>query len=152
MTKLSFILRIVLIVLMAVSGIFIILFYFGSAVQGTEGTEFYEPTITEGMLKWTYILFFVAIAAAVGFPLAYSINNPESAKKTGLAILFLGVVVLVAYLLADNTVLTIPGYKGEDNVPQTLKWAGTGLLTMYLLLGIAILTIIGTEVAKIIKR
>lgn len=152
MTKLSLILRIVLIVLMAITGIFIILFYFGGAVEGTEGTEFYEPSVTEGMLKWTYALFFIALAGAIGFPASYILKNPETAKKTLISVLFIGVVVLIAYLLADDTVLNMPGYKGEDNVPDKLQWAGTGLITTYLLFGIALLSIIGSEVLKIVRK
>lgn len=152
MTKLSLILRIVLIALMAITGIFIILFYFGGVVEGTEGTASYEPTVTEGMLKWTYALFFIALAGAIGFPASYILKNPETAKKTLMSVLFIGVIVLIAYLLADDTVLNMPGYKGEDNVPDKLQWAGTGLITTYLLLGIALLSIIGSEVLKIVRK
>jgi len=152
MSKISLILRVTLIVLMAISGVFILIFYFGSAVEGTEGTEFYEPTITEGMIKWTYVLFFVAVATAIGFPIVQLIKNPQAAKKTLISVLVLAGVGVIAYLLADDAVLTIPGYNGGDNVPETLKWAGTGLITVYLLLGAALVSIIGSEVSKLFKK
>lgn len=153
MSKLALVLRISLIVLMAISGIFILIFYFGAAVPGTEGTEFYEPKITEGMLQWTYVLFFIAAAAAIGFPIAYIVAHPETAKKTLLSIAAIVVVGAIAYLIADDSILTLAGnYDGADNVPSTLKWVGTGLVGTYLLLAIAVGAIIVTSVAKLVKK
>jgi hypothetical protein len=153
MSKLALILRISLAVLMAISVIFVFIFYFGNAVPGTEGTEFYEPLITEGMLRWTYILLFMAVAAAIGFPLAYIISHPETAKKTLVSVAVLAVVGLIAYLLADDTVLTLAdSYDGSDNVPNTLRWVGTGIISTYLLLAVAIGAIVVTSVTKLIKR
>jgi hypothetical protein len=72
-----------------------------------------------------------------------------------MALLVLGagaVLVLLAALLADNTVLDLPHYKGKDNIPRTLFWTGTGLIVAYSLVGIAVIAIIYSEVAKFFKK
>ena len=41
---------------------------------------------------------------------------------------------VIAALMADNTVLDLPHYKGSDNVPRTLFWTDVGLYVAYFLL------------------
>ena len=43
-------------VLMALTLVFAILFYFGGVVEGTEGTRYEEPLITNSFILFTYIL------------------------------------------------------------------------------------------------
>ena len=54
------------------------------------------------------------------------------------------------YYIID-TILKIPAYSGTDNVPSVLKKVGTGLISMYILLGLAVLTIVYTEISKYFK-
>jgi hypothetical protein len=53
--------------------------------------------------------------------------------------------------MADDSVLNLPHYTGSDNVPATLKMVDTGLFTAYLLLGLAFVAIIFSEVSKAFK-
>ncbi|MCK7540205.1 MAG: hypothetical protein MZV63_59565 [Marinilabiliales bacterium] len=48
------------------------------------------------------------------------------------------VLVGLAALLADNTVLDLPHYKGGDNVPRTLFWTDIGLFVAYFLLAASV--------------
>lgn len=147
--KFNLFLRIGLIVLMAISAVFILLFYFGNAIG--EGPT-YEPLITENMLFWTYTLFFIAVAVALGFPIAYIIKHPETAKKTLISLGVIAGVVFLGFLMADDTVLNIQGYDGADNVPATLKWVGTLINTTYILLFGAIGLTIAFGVSKLFKK
>ncbi|MFW6226476.1 MAG: hypothetical protein ACOC31_00065 [Bacteroidota bacterium] len=149
--SLSRVLSILLYILMAVSAVLVALFYFGGVVEGTEGTNLEEPVITNTILNWSYGLLIFAAIIAIIFPIVYLIMNPKNAKKALFAILGLGVVGLVAYMLADNSLLELTGYTGTDNNPNTLKWSGAGLIATYLLLGLAVVSILYSEIAKLFK-
>ena len=145
------ILSILLYILLAVSAVLILIFYFGPDVEGTTGTNLEEPTITNVILRWAQALLGIGAVLAIVFPLGYMIANPKNATKALIALVFIGVVVVVGYLLASDQVMQLTAYQGTDNNPETLKWSGTGLISMYLLLGLAVLSIVYSEIAKFFK-
>ncbi len=149
--SLSRITSIVLYLVMGVSAVLLIWFYAGPVVTGTEGTSMEEPTITDTILGWSAVLFIIAAAAAIIFSIINIFLNPESAKKTLLGLVVAAVIVLIAWFLASDQVLQITAYDGPDNVPSRLKMAGTGLYTVYILAGIALLAILFSEVSKYFK-
>ena len=138
-------------ILMGVTIVFAVIFYLGKVVPDTAGTRLEEPVITESFLVWAYILFFATAGITVIFSIVNFIVNPKGARKSLVALVAAVVVIVVAYLLADDTVLNMPFYDGKDNVPSTLKLVDTGLFTAYLLSGIAVLTIIYTAVSRVFK-
>lgn len=143
MTK---ILRIVLIVLLAVSALVTLLFYAGGEeIAG-------QPTYTNIFILWSYVLTGLAVGFAVIFPVIQMISNPKNAKKGLLGIAVLAVLVLVAYAMSSSELLGITNPDlAKYDVPSTLKYSGTMLNTTYILAGLAILSMIWTEVAKIFK-
>ncbi|MCH7658149.1 MAG: hypothetical protein IIB05_07500 [Bacteroidetes bacterium] len=149
--KIKKIISIILYVLMGISIILVAVFYFGKLVPGTEGTNMEEPVITGKFLLWAAILVIVTAGLAIIFPIINLISNPRSAKKGLFIILGVVILIFIAYSLASNEVLEIPGYTGKDNVPGTLKFAGTGLFTTYILGGLATLSILFSEVLKYFK-
>jgi MFS-type transporter involved in bile tolerance (Atg22 family) len=142
---------ILLYILAGVSVVFVLLFYFGPYVQGTENTPMEEPIVTESILFWTYALAGLAAGLTIIFQIVNIIKNPANAKKTLTSILLLGVVVFLAYVLASDQVMNITGYTGEDNVPGTLKTVGAGLITLYLLIGVAVVSALFSEIARYFK-
>ncbi len=143
--------RILQYLIMVVSVVLVGMFYFGGFVKGTQGTPAEEPVITETILTWAYILFGIAALVSVVFPLIYIIIHPKNATKSLILLGIAAILIFVAYQLASGQVMNITGYKGPDNVPSTLKNVGTGLIFMYILAGLAILSILYTEIAKIFK-
>lgn len=142
-------LRILLFVLMGISVIFVILFYAGPKEGPVE--ELY-PTYTQPFLIYAYILAAFSVAITVFFSIRQMIINPKNAKKGLGGVLAIVIVVAIAYLLASDQSLNITD---EDllkyNVPSTLKQVGTALISMYLLAGIAIISLIFSGVARIFK-
>ncbi|NJM14956.1 MAG: hypothetical protein HC896_05860 [Bacteroidales bacterium] len=112
--SLSKILSIVLYIVMGISVVMVGAFYFGGTVTGTEGTTFEEPVITDLIIKWSYVLVIIAGVSAVIFPLAFMIANPSTAKKTLASVVVLGVVVVVAYFLASDQPIIMPGFEFSD--------------------------------------
>lgn len=150
-SNLSKIVSYILYTLMAISVILTILFYFGKVVPGTEGTNMHEPTITKTILLWAGILIGVTFLLSLVFPLINIATNPKAAKGTLFTLIGAAILIFIAYLLASDAVLDMQYYEGNDNVPSTLKIAGTGLFTTYILAGLAILAILYSEIAKYFK-
>ena len=149
--KIIKIISIILYVLMGVSIVLVALFYFGKVVPGTEGTNMEEPVITGKILVWAAILVIITAGLALIFPIINLVTNIKSAKRGLFILLGVAVLIFIAYTLASNEVLSIPGYNGTDNIPGILKLAGTGLFTTYILAGLAVLSILYSEIANYFK-
>ncbi len=149
--KIRKIISIILYVLMGISLVLVIMFYFGKVVPGTEGTNMEEPVITGKILIWAAILVLLTAGLAVVFPIMHLISNPKSAKQFLFVLLGVAILIFIAYSLASNEVLEIPGYIGKDNVPGTLKFVGTGLFLTYILSGLAVLSILYSEISNYFK-
>ena len=145
------IISIILWVLLGVSVVLVVLFYFGKIVPGTKDTNMEEPVITETFLRWTYLMAIVSTLLTLGFSLYNAIMNPKALKQTLFVALGAAILIIVAYFLSSDQILSMPGYEGTENVPGTLKWAGTGLHVTYLLAGLAVLSILYSEISKYFK-
>jgi hypothetical protein len=138
--------------LMAVTLVFAVLFYFGGVVEGTAGTRYEEPTITNSFIVYTYVLVGITIALTLFFTIRALVLNPKGLRLTLIA-LGIGVVLVgIAALLADDTVLNLPHYKGRGNVPRTLFWTDIGLYVAYFLVGLAVIAIFYSEISKYFKK
>ena len=151
-TKLSKIVTYFLYFLMLVSVVLVILFYFGKVVPGTEDTNLEEPVITKTILLWAGILVGLTAVLSLAFPIINIVTNPKAAKGTLFTLIGAAVLIFIAWILASDAVLDMPHYEGKDNVPKTLKLAGTGIFTAYVLAGLAILSILYSEIAKYFKK
>lgn len=148
MTKLSKILNIVLYLLLAITMVFAGLFFFGGEVPG----ETYQtPVYTESFLNWGKLLIYITAGVSLLFEGFHLIMNPRNAVRSLISMALLGVIVLVAYGLSDDTPLQLIGYTGADNVPSMLTMAGTMLYGTYLLFGIVIAAILYTELSRLFK-
>lgn len=148
----SKILKILMWVLMAVTIVFALMFYLGSVKPESAGTRLEEPTITQSFLVWAYILFFLTAGITVVFSIINFIINPKGGKKTLISLLGGVAIIVVAYLLSDDTVLNMPFYDGKDNVPGTLKFVDTTMFTAYILAVFAFLAIVFSSVSRLFKK
>ena len=124
------------------------LFYFGGELPNS---QYVTPVYTEQLLWWSYLLFGVAIVAALVFPIARLFTRPKEAMKSFIALAGIIVLVLIAYSMSDGTIMNIPGYSGSDNVPGTLKFTDTILITPYFLGIGAIGAIVVTEIIRRVR-
>lgn len=142
------ILKIVTIVIFAITAVILGLYMFGGEVPD----QLYPtPVYTASLLNWSYLLFFVAIIAAMIFPIARLFTRPKQAMKSFMGLAVLVVIVLIAYALADGTPMNIVGYSGPDNVPSRLIFSDTIIYTMYFMFGGAIVAIVATELLRKIR-
>ncbi len=131
-------------VLMAVSAVFAIMLF----IDGSD-------TWISNSIKFSYILTIAAAAFAVIFGVASFvmklISNPKKAIITLLPILGFLAVVLLAYNLASGDIMEIASLD-EVFEESTYKWSGTGIYLTYLLLILAVASIIFVEVFKFFKK
>ena len=142
------ILNILTIVMFDITAVLLGLFMFGGKVPNQLYTT---PVYTSTLLNWAYILFGIAIIAAIIFPIIRLFSRPKQAMKSFIGLAVVVVVVLIAYAMADGTPMKIIGYNGPDNVPSMLILSDTIIYTMYILFAGTILAIIGTEIYRRVK-
>jgi hypothetical protein len=150
--KINKLTSILLWVLMGLTAIFAVIFFIGGVVPGTEGTRYEEPKITNSFIIYAYILLGIALLITVFFTIRNFVLNPKGLRLSLIA-LGVGIVLIgIAALLADNTVLDLPHYKGKDNVPRTLFLTGVGLIVSYFLLVLSFLAIIYSVISRYFKK
>ncbi len=132
-------------VMLGLTVVFVIMFYIGGEVPDQ---TYSTPVYSDLLINWAKVLFIATIAISLLFPIISVITNPKSAVKAILSLVGLGVVILIAYSMADSSLLDLPGYTGSDNNPGTLQFADTILYTMYILGGGTIAAIFITEIIR----
>tara|TARA_B110000438_G_scaffold290738_1_gene326846 strand:+ start:2617 stop:2946 length:330 start_codon:yes stop_codon:yes gene_type:complete len=108
-----------------------------------------EDFMTNYGIILTYILLAVASITAIGFPIKYIISHPKKVKEVGIALGGLLAVYLIATLLASDEVTE---HYTKFGVTETIsKQVGTGLFLFYILGAGAIISILYSEVTKMLK-
>ena len=128
------------------------LFYFGGEMATPLVPDMSNPAQTDALMYLIYGLFGLAVAAtlvAAIFQFGSALkDNPMGAIKSLLGLILLVVVLVVAWSVGSSETLTIPGYDGADNVPFWLKLTDMFLYTIYFLLVVTIVAIIGSSIKK----
>lgn len=108
---------------------------------------------TDYALGWAYILLAIAALAAVLFPLITIVTDIKAILRLLAVLAGAAVLVIVSYFVfASDATINILGYTGTDNSdPVTLKWIDTGLFSTYIIFGLALLSILYSEVANLFK-
>jgi hypothetical protein len=106
-------------------------------------------------LIWAYVLMVICAGIAILASLFHMITDINAAKKGLISLVFLGVVFVVSYLLSSDTIPQFIGVQKFINdgtlTPQVAKLVDTGLYAMYILLGLAILSIVFSSLNRIFK-
>lgn len=106
-------------------------------------------------LVWTYILMAIGAGIAVLAGIYQMVTDINAAKKGLISFVFLGVVVLVSYLLASDQIPQFIGVQKFINngtlTAQVAKLVDTGLWATYILLGLAVLSIALSSVTRLFK-
>ena len=106
-------------------------------------------------LVWAYILIALGAGVAVIAGLFHTVTDKQAAKGGVISLAFLGAVALVSYLVASSE---IPQFIGVDKfindgslTESIAKWVDTGLYATYILLGLAILSIVVTPLVRLFR-
>jgi hypothetical protein len=118
----------------------------------TSGWEYLIYYRTDIALIWAYILVIITLIAALVFPLIAVIKNPKALVRLLLILAGTAVLVVIAYLLSNDTPIEIIGYTGTANTdPGTLKMIDTVLFITYMLFGLAIASILYAVISRAFK-
>lgn len=102
-----------------------------------------------------YILFGITVAvtlvAAIYQLITNFIDSPKATIKSLLGVVFLIVVMIFSWAIGSDQALVMPGYDGTENVPFWLKLSDMFLYTIYILMGITVLLILGFGITKKFK-
>ena len=139
--------KVILWVLIALSLFFALMLFINTSAEDT-------TWITNG-LSFTYILLILTAGAAVLatlyiFTMKF-LAKPKRALISLIPIILLGVVFIIAYIKASDVPLDMPNYEGDANVPVQVKWSGVGLIMMYIVFGLAVLSILYASIARLFK-
>lgn len=106
--------------------------------------------IVEIGLKLTYALLAIGVVAAIIMPLYQAVtSNPKSLVRASIGVGFLLIVYLIGYSISSDEVTPIYTEFGVD--AGTSQIVGGLLIAMYLLMIVAIVGILFTEVSKLLK-
>ena len=130
------IIKIVLVVLGALSAIL----WYQLPGRDVPASEAVESGAMNFMFIITYLLLGFAVVVSLVFTLKNLFANPKSLKKTLMVIGGFIVVVLISYVLASGTDVSIEEMAGRgiDTSETTIRRIGTGLNMFFLLVLIAI--------------
>jgi small-conductance mechanosensitive channel len=106
-------------------------------------------------LVWSYVLLAIGAGIAVLAGLFHMATDMKAAKKGLISLVFLVVVAVVSYLLASDTIPQFAGVQKFINdgtlTNQVAKMVDTGLYATYILLALAILSILFSSVTRLFK-
>ena len=104
--------------------------------------------ITPGLYV-AYILFGIALVAAIGLPLINTLKNPSVLVKSGISLGVLAVLFAVAYGLADGKASAISTAFGETE--SSVHLISAGLILFYIAMFVAAAGVIYSEINKALK-
>jgi flagellar basal body-associated protein FliL len=139
MSKLRLILQIVLGVLFLVAVVFILIFV--GDMEAKAGQLLGLGAAYLGIAAVSVLIFSIMNAA----------TNLSTIINALISILFLAIVGGIAYFLASDQEMPKLVEQGLDVGANVYKLSGTGLIATYILLGLAVLSIVVSEVLKIFR-
>lgn len=111
-----------------------------------------QPAFTSLLLYWMYVLLAITIVVLILFGIAGVFTglktNRKATLQSTLAVLALGALFLITYVIGSGTPLNIVGYSGTDNVPPTLKMTDMWIYSMYVMLALTVAAILLAPVIK----
>ncbi len=99
----------------------------------------------------SYALIAVCVLGIIIFAVTRLAKDPKSAKSFLIGLLALGVLVAISYFAANGSDANTTYAKLEVS-EQASKSVGMGLILFYILMGVAVIAILFSEVARLFKR
>lgn len=144
------ILKILLIVFMSIGALVLLLLFLApSDPMAPEEVDLLNSRVGI-IINYGIILLIIGAAIAVIFPLITVILNPKNAIKLLLVVVLLVVFAGLSYIFASGN---IDGavYEKFEITTSTSKMVGGALILTYILIGLAIVSIIFSSIRKMLK-
>ena len=113
-----------------------------------------QNSLVSPYISFAKIILYITAILAIGFSLLNLIKNPQLLKKSLLSLVALGILLAVAYALADDgETLNASGLVLKDGEAGTIsKWVSTGIWYAVILGGVGIFSIFGGFVKSIVSK
>ena len=151
--KLSKVLTIIAVIIALIGAIFYIRVVMAGD-EAIEGSADLQNTIISPFVWLTVIVLIATAGAALLSSIISLVKKPEQLKKTLLSIVVLGVVLVIAYLLKDGSVVLDAQGKivegGEEGVASNI-WSSTGIWYSIILGGVGLVLFLYDMVKSLIK-
>lgn len=108
-----------------------------------------EFVSTYGLIA-AYALVGIALLAAIVLPLIQAIGDPKSMLGTVVGIVIIAVIFFIGFSIATDEVTNVY-INNKVTEGTTSKMIGGAIITMYILVILAIVGIVITEVTKVFK-
>ena len=145
----------VLYVILAITIIVAGLFFFGGEDPNPLVPDMSQPVYTDSLIYLMFVLLGITIvitlAAAVYQFVMNFIDSPKAAIKSLASIIVLVGLLIVTWAAGSEQALVMPGYDGAENVPFWLKLTDMFLYTIYIMMAVLILLILGFGISKKFK-
>lgn len=121
------------------------------AVSALLGILFYTDVISDDLvLYWGYILVIVTAAITIVAPLIYLIFNLRNAFKFLIILAALVILAVISYVLSTNEFSDLK-LEAMKSSAETSVMVGAGLIFLYILAALAIISIIYASISRIFK-
>ncbi len=135
------------ILMFAFMAIGLILMIMTMAIEVTDDGECANCGVEGLFIGFTYFLLAITVIAALGGTVMTAIANPKKLTGSAIGIGAMVVVFVISYALASGEV-----YESYGSVTEsTSRMVGAGLFTFYILLVLAVLSIIYASISRMIK-
>jgi hypothetical protein len=146
-----------MLVVVAISLVIFGLFYFGGVDEPYGERQWKNPSYTEELLIWSYIILSLCILGMALFAIVqFATSFTKNIKKSLMSVAVLGsfaLLMVLAYSIGDATPL--PGINKSSakyNVDFWLKVTDMWIYTVYILMSLSTLLIIAGSIKKALNK
>jgi hypothetical protein len=125
----------------------LILMILTMGIEVTDEGECVNCGIEGSFIGFTYILLVLALIAALGGTVMTAITSPKKMIGSAIGVGAMIVVFGISYAFASGEVVKSYGDVSES----TSRMVGAGLITFYILLVLAVLSIVYASISRMIK-
>jgi Na+/H+ antiporter NhaD/arsenite permease-like protein len=113
-----------------------------------------QNSLVSPYVSFAKIVLYITAIIAVVFSVLNLIKHPKLLKKTLISVAALGVLLAIAYAMADDgATLNASGVVLEDGeAGSTSKWVSTGILYSLILGGVALLGVLADFVKSLVSK
>jgi hypothetical protein len=125
----------------------VVLMVMTMGIEVTDEGECLNCGIEGIFIGLSYVLLAIAVIAALAGTVMTAISNPKKLIGSAIGIGAMIVIFVISYVLASDEVVKSYG----DITTTTSKMVGAGLFTFYILLVLAVLSIIYAGISRLIN-
>jgi len=113
-----------------------------------------QNSLVSPYISFAKIVLYITAILAVGFSILNLVKNPQLLKKSLLSLVALGILLALAYGMADDgATINAAGNVVKDGEAGTIsKWVSTGIWYSVILGGVGILIIFGGFIKSVVSR